>query len=60
MLPERVQCTECNAFSLVHAIHYVYRQDAVDHVHVQQTLSQIVMVIECPNCGARTQTEHIA
>ena len=55
MLPDKVQCEHCGAWSLPHAIHYIYRPEIEGH-RITQVLTQIVMVIECPLCGANTQT----
>jgi hypothetical protein len=56
MLPDKVQCDRCSAWSIPHAIHYVYLHNVDSSGRIEQTLSQIVLVIECPECGGRTQT----
>jgi hypothetical protein len=56
MTPPDIACSKCGMGSKVHAIHYIYKKYVVGG-HVQDNLSSIVTVIECPGCGVLTQTE---
>jgi DNA-directed RNA polymerase subunit RPC12/RpoP len=58
LMPQPIDCDRCGAKSIIHTAQYVYQRThgAANDAEASHKLQQIVMVIECPNCGVRTQT----
>ena len=59
-MPQPINCDQCGALATTHAIQYIYKPRVVDGGQIDNELRAIVSVVECPNCGMRTQTAEAA
>jgi ribosomal protein L32 len=55
MEPKLVPCDRCGEEAILHSVHYVYQKREVQPDMVEHELKEVVQLIECPNCGHRSQ-----